>query len=140
MSLRESKFSNCLYYTSNALSKKLSKMADEVFQPLGMAPSHAYLLMIVNDEPGIQPSEISRQLELTPSTVTRLIDKMEHKGFLERTSEGRATKVEPTEKTEKLHSKLEEAYQKLQDRYTEELGERYSEVLTEMAFKASEKL
>ena len=140
MALKDSKFSLCLYYTSNVLSRKLTKMAEEVFSPLGLAPTYAYLLMTVNDQPGIQPSQISKELELKPSTVTRLVDKMENRGFVERTSEGRATNVHPTDKSRQLNAKLQDAWQKLQKRCSEELGDRYTEVLTEMAYTASEKL
>ncbi|MDR8391528.1 MarR family transcriptional regulator [Aliifodinibius sp. S!AR15-10] len=115
-------------------------MAEEAFRSLGLAPSYAYLLMTVNDQPGIQPSAISRELGLSPSTVTRLIEKMEYRGFLERVSEGRATKVMPTEECKALNPQLEKSWQNLQQRFSQELGERYKEVLTEMSYKAAEKL
>jgi len=43
--------------------------------------------MIVYERPGIQPMQLSRKLQLTPSTITRLVEKMEYRGFLERQSE-----------------------------------------------------
>ncbi|MDX1618552.1 MAG: MarR family transcriptional regulator [Balneolaceae bacterium] len=140
MALKESKYSSCLYYSSNALSRVLTKMADEAFQAVGLSPSYAFLLMTVNERPGIQPSEISRELELTPSTVTRLVEKMENRGFLKRTSVGRATKVEPLQKSLDMQGRLQEALDDLNDRCAEVLGDRYSEVLTEMTYTAVEKL
>lgn len=140
MGLKEDKYCNCLYYSSNALSRILTKMADEAFQSVGLAPSYAFLLMTVNERPGIQPGEISREMQLTPSTVTRLVEKMENQGYLKRTSEGRATKVEPLQKSLDLHDRILEAWETLNDSYSEVLGDRYSEVLTEMTFTAAEKL
>lgn len=140
MGLKEDKYCNCLYYSSNALSRILTKMADDAFQAVGLAPSYAFLLMTVNERPGIQPSEISRELQLTPSTVTRLVEKMENQGYLKRVSEGRATKVEPLEKSLELQDRILEAWNDLNDRYSDILGERYSEVLTEMTYKAVDKL
>lgn len=140
MGLKESTYSDCLYYSSNALSRILSKMAEEAFQAVGLSPSYAFLLMTVNEKPGIQPSEISRELQLTPSTVTRLVEKMENQGYLKRESEGRATKVEPLQKSLDLQDRILEAWQNLKDRYSEVLGDRYSEVLTEMTYTAAEKL
>ncbi len=131
---------NCLYFQSNNLARNLSRMADEAFRSVGLSPSHAFLLMKVIDEPGIQPSRLSEILGLTPSTITRLIEKMEYQGYLERASEGRATLVSPTNKCIAKESELRIAWKNLQKQYTEILGERYTEVLTEMTTKAIDQL
>ena len=131
---------NCLYFQTNNLSRILSRMADEAFRSAGLSPSHAFLLMKVNDEPGIQPSKLSDILGLTPSTITRLIEKMEYQGYLQRISEGRATRVEPTDKCISKDSEIKEAWKLLRERYSEMLGERYTEVLTEMSVKAIDQL
>ncbi|MBK8406230.1 MAG: MarR family transcriptional regulator [Saprospiraceae bacterium] len=64
----------------------------------GLSSSYAFLLMTVNNKPGIQPKEISEQMQLTASTITRLIEKMEQKKLLVRESTGRSTGVFPTDK------------------------------------------
>lgn len=140
MSEKDSKYCHCLYYASNVLARMLTKMADDEFRAVGLAPSYAFLLMTVNKRPGIQPGELSEELQLTPSTVTRLIEKMENQGYVGRISEGRATRVEPTEKSLHLDPKIREAWQGLNARYADALGDRYSEVLTEMTFTATRKL
>jgi len=50
-------------------------------------------------------------MQLTPSTVTRLIEKMEHKGLLTRKPVGKFTEVypTPTEKGEKLDKVIKES-------------------------------
>lgn len=136
----EQEFNSCLYFTTNHLSRLLSKMADEAFKMLGLSPSYAFLLMAVHSRPGIQPSELSDILGLTPSTITRLIEKMEYQGYLERQSEGRATHVYPTQKCIDRQDELQSQWQQLQNRYTSVLGERYTEVLTEMSTKAIDRL
>lgn len=133
-------FSNCLYYSANNLSKLLSGVADDAFSITGLAPSYAFLLMAVNNDPGLQPSQLSEILRLKPSTITRLIEKMEYQGFLERKSEGRATHVFPTDKSQDKDSDLREAWQQLKDQYSSILGDRYTEVLTEMSVKAVDQL
>src|SRR5215207_3420539 len=85
MKSSESKFKNCLYFTSNALARKVEKMAIESWKPVGLSPSHGYLLMLVNQEPGLQPGSIADHLQLTPSTVTRLVEKLEEKKLVVRT-------------------------------------------------------
>ncbi len=140
MAEKETTYSDCLYFTSNALARMLTRMADEEFRAVGLAPSHAFLLLTVNKRPGIQPGQMSEILQLSPSTVTRLVEKMEYRGYLERHSEGRATYVHPTQKCLELDEELRDVWQSLTDRYTEVLGDRYSKVLTEMTFTATEKL
>ena len=77
MEKTKSKYCGCLYYSVNALSRVMTKIADEEFGVTGLSSSYAFLLMTVNEKPGIQPKEISQHMQLTPSTVTRLVEKME---------------------------------------------------------------
>jgi DNA-binding MarR family transcriptional regulator len=140
MKPEHSKYCNCLYYSTNALARVLTKMAEEEFAMTGLAPSYAFLLMTVNDQPGIQPMEISAHMQLTPSTVTRLIEKMEHRGFLERKPAGKFTKVHPTAKSQKLDKKIHAAWTSLYKRYSALLGEQKGRALTTEVYQASKKL
>jgi DNA-binding MarR family transcriptional regulator len=106
MKSSESKYAQCLYFTSNALARKIEKLAIESWKPAELSPSHAYLLLMVLEEPGQQPGNISRHLQLTPSTVTRLIEKLEEKKLIIRTTEGKITNVYPTAKAKQLVPKL----------------------------------
>ena len=115
-------------------------MAEEEFSIAGLAPSYAFLLMSVNAKPGIQPKEISREMQLTPSTVTRFIEKMEHKGFVVRKTVGRNTEVYPTDKSIQLDSKIKEAWTNLYRRYTSMLGEDFAIQLTGKVYEASKTL
>lgn len=115
-------------------------MADEEFAITGLTSSYAFLLMTVNDKPGVQPKEISQQMQLTPSTVTRLIEKMEFRGFLKRESVGRATEVFPTQKSLDLHPKIKEAWQNLYKRYSDILDKKQGDVLTALIYEATKKL
>jgi len=140
MAANGSGYSDCLYFSSSALARKLTRIAEDQFRKTGLSPSHAYLLLTVIDRPGVQPGEISEELHLAPSTVTRLVEKMEREGYLRRSSEGRATRVKPTDRAIALGEELEISRKELQERYASRLGERYTEVLTEMSFKALEHL
>ena len=136
METKDTKYCNCLYHSANAFARVMTKMADEAFAPTGLSTSYAFLLMTVNDSPGIQPKAISRQMQLTPSTVTRLIEKMEYRGLLERKSIGRATEVFPTEKSLALKPELKKAWQRLFRQYTTILGKDAANELTDDIYKA----
>ncbi len=95
-----------MYFSANALARKTEKLALESWKPVGLSPSLAYLLMTVIEEPGIQPGTLANHLQLTPSTVTRLIEKLELKKLLIRVYEGKITNVYPTPKGKELLPKL----------------------------------
>lgn len=135
-----SKFCGCLYYSANALARIMTKMADEEFAHTGLTSSYAFLLMTVNGEPGIQPKEISRHMQLTPSTVTRLIEKMEYRGLLERKQTGRITEVYPTDTGLELNVKIKKAWAGLYRKYTDILGKTAADDLTASINRATEKL
>lgn len=136
----ESEYCNCLYYSANALSRIMTKMADEEFAVTGLTSSYAFLLMTVNGNPGIQPKKISQYMQLTPSTVTRFIEKMEHRGFLKRKSVGRTTEVYPTKMSTALQPKIKNAWKQLQKRYSELLGRDEGNRLTALISNSLEKL
>ena len=104
----ESRYCQCVYFSSAAFARKIEKIALESWKPVGLAPSHGYLLMNVIDEPGIQPGALADQLQLQPSTITRLIEKLEEKKMVVRTTEGKVTNVYATPKAKEMYSRLKE--------------------------------
>lgn len=133
-------YCGCLYFSTNALSRLMTKIADEEFAVTGLTSSYAFLLMTVNNKPGIQPNEISKQMQLSPSTITRLIEKMELKKLLERKTTGRTTEVYPTDKSKEMDKKIKEAWRKLYDRYSGLIGETEAKKLTANIYDALNKL
>jgi DNA-binding MarR family transcriptional regulator len=118
----------------------MTKMADEEFAITGLSSSYAFLLMTVNSKPGIQPKEISEQMQLTPSTITRLIEKMEQRKMLERKSAGRTTEVYPTDKSLELDKKIKAAWRNLYNRYSELIEEEEAKKLTACIYDTVKKL
>jgi DNA-binding MarR family transcriptional regulator len=118
----------------------MTKMADEEFAITGLSSSYAFLLMAVNNKPGIQPKEISEQMQLTPSTITRLIEKLEQKKLLKRISSGRNTEVHPTDKSKMLDKPIKEAWKKLYNRYSGLIGEAEAKNLTTTIFNVIKKI
>jgi DNA-binding MarR family transcriptional regulator len=137
---KREKYCKCLFYSSNALSRIMTRIAEEEFAPTGLAPSYAFLLMIINDQPGIQPTEISNIMMLNPSTVTRFVEKMVDKGFLKKRIDGKSVYLYPLEKSTKINSKLREAWLNLYKRYTKILGETQANILTISIYESALKL
>ena len=140
MKKEKSLLHNCLYFTANSLSRIITRMAEEEFRKTGLSPSHAFLMMLVADKPGIGQKELCEQLHLAPSTVTRFIDALVYKGFLTRQSEGKASNVYPTKAGEALRKPIDEAWKRLHQRYAKVLGIKEGDELTAMIDTASQKL
>lgn len=129
-----------MYFSAQALARRVEKLANEAWSDVGLSPSHAYLLMIVLDEPGIQPSALVKELLLTPSTVTRLIEKLEEKKLVERTSEGRITNVYPTRQAKSLQPKLKECLHHFYQTYAAVLGKEESARIVQSMNRITDKL
>jgi DNA-binding MarR family transcriptional regulator len=115
-------------------------MAEEAFRTTGLSPSHAFLMMLVNETPGISQKDLCDALKLAPSTVTRFIDTLVYKGFLERHSEGKISRVFPTEQGIALDDPIRRAWKALHRRYAEVLGREAGDRLTAEIDSASERL
>src|ERR1700759_4045540 len=102
MKIATSNYGRCLYYVSNVLAREMERIAISAWKPIGLPPSHAYLLMLVVGRPGIQPTLLSEEMKLKPSTITRLMEKLETKKLIVRTTTGKITNVYPTPKAKEM--------------------------------------
>ncbi len=130
----------CLYFTANSLSRIVTRMADEQFRITGLSPSHAFLMMVLYESPGIGPKELAGKLDLAPSTVTRFLDYLQNKGFINRISEGKVFRLYSTAKGEELKESIGIAWKRLHDEYSSVLGAENSAALTKAINIAAEKL
>lgn len=129
-----------LFFLAGALSRKLSSEADEIFATIGLSSSHTLLLLLIHENPGIRPSSLAEKLHLKPSTITRLVDKLERRQLVEKEAQGRATSIVCTSEGNELSAEIKEKWDKLMQDKQEKLGERYVEVLSEMIANAVDNL
>jgi Transcriptional regulators len=114
---------SCLYFASNKLNRLINKMADEEFKKIGLSTSHTFALMAINTEPGLPQIELSRILNIKPSTTSRFIDQLEIKGLATRKAEGKVSYIYPTKKRRKFERRnrgmLAKPIQKILPKYWE---------------------
>ncbi|BCN31775.1 MarR family winged helix-turn-helix transcriptional regulator [Anaeromicropila herbilytica] len=124
---------DCLYFSSNKLSRVVGKIADEEFKITGLSPTYAYLVRILYEYDGITQKEIGEILHITASTTTRFIDKLENKGLLNRKIEGKNSYIYLTDKGRSLQDDIKKAWSNLHQRYAELLTkEEYDQLITMM--------
>ncbi|MFF2481062.1 MarR family winged helix-turn-helix transcriptional regulator [Paenibacillus sp. NPDC058071] len=120
----------CLYFTTNRLSRAITRMADDAFAPTGLTPAYGYVVRLVIGKPGITQKELSDTLSIAPSTLTRFIDKLEVKKLVERKGHGKTVLVYPTDKGNELGPSILEASKRLKKNYEEVLGKDVAAMLT----------
>jgi DNA-binding MarR family transcriptional regulator len=133
-------FENCLYFTANSLARTISRMAEEEFSRLGMSTSHAFMLMLVIEKPGISQKDLAKYLNLAQSTVSRFVDSLVLKGFLQKKAEGKQVLVNPTKKGSDQLDSIHQAWKQLYQRYSTILGQEIGDEITRKTSEASKKL
>ena len=136
---QNSPYCNCLFFTASAFSRQMQRMADEEFSETGLSPSHAFVLMTVNSRKEVQPGEIAQELFLAPSTVTRLIDKLERLQLVQKKSDGKYMRIASTSKGMERDMRLRKAWENLYSRYNKLFGQSFSNKLTESLHEANVK-
>jgi len=120
-------FERCLYFNINALTRAVNTIWSDAFAEFGLSPAHAYLLRLVLSDPGLTPKQISFELKLEKSTVTRFLDVLAKKGFINRkkgiNKDAREQNIYPTPEAENISAKLEEKGNELYQKMINKIGE-----------------
>ncbi|MDD9304935.1 MAG: MarR family transcriptional regulator [Desulfobacter sp.] len=127
----------CLFFNANAFSRQLLKLAEIEFTHLKISPAHASLLLLVFETPGISPKDLSRLLELNPSTITRFIDSLAKKKLVRRQNKGKVAFIYPTPRGIGIKADVARAYKNLFLKYSEILGPETAILLAQNMAKAN---
>lgn len=113
-----SQLNGCLFFSSGKLARVIGRTADDAFKITGLSPSHAFLLHIVNHGSGIHQKIVGEMLHMTPSTITRFVEKLENKGLVARQTDGKNVHLFTTEKGLALQPEIIKAWESLHDCYS----------------------
>ena len=117
-------FEQCLYFNSNALVRQLNRIWDEAFSDTGLSAPHGYLLRTICHNEGLSQKEISIELQLDKSTVTRFANVLINKKLIRRSAsdDGRENRLYPTANGKKLGIKLDDIGKQLYSNMKKKLG------------------
>lgn len=118
----ENLLGKCLFFTSQSLSRLINEKAQEIFAKTSLSPSHAYLLYHIILLKNSSPTELSTTLRLSPSTITRFIDKLVVKGFVIRQVDGKNSIISPTRDGIKMKKSIENAMMELNELFMKSFG------------------
>ena len=120
---------SCLFFTVKKLNRLLNKMADEAFSRVGLAPTYAFILLILAEEDGRAQKDIASILHIAPSTLTSFIEKLSQKGYVTTQTKGRISFVFLTEEGKKMVPEVQKAWDTLHHSYGDIIGDSYSDQL-----------
>lgn len=129
---------NCLYFSANALARAITRMAEDAFAPIGLSPTHAFVLKLAIEEPGVSPSVLANELRLAPSTITRLVDALVRKQYLTKETQGKLARIYPTDTGKAQAEPIARAWSVLHARYVELLGRQEGDALAKAVGAASQ--
>ncbi|MDF2800752.1 MAG: regulatory protein MarR [Anaerocolumna sp.] len=129
------KLDNCLFFSFCKLQREIGSVADAKFKVTGVAPSHAFLINIVNHSEGIHQKTIGELLHMSPSTITRFIEKLKKEGYLVTKSEGKNVYVYSTDKGKGLQKDIDSAWEDLYESYSKALTKEEKEEFTRLIHK-----
>lgn len=130
-------FKDCLYFSAIRLGRVITRMAEEEFARTGLSPTYAFLLMAVCEKEGLTQKELGEILHLTPSTVTRFIEKLEAKNFVSTRQDGRMSRIYLTDKGREIQRQISECWSSLHERYAKVLGREEGDKLTRHLYEVS---
>jgi len=133
----EELFKNCLYFSANKLARIITKMAEEVFYKTGLNPSYAFTQMLINNNPGLSQNELAKRLAITPSTLTRFLEKLELMELIVREQTGKISNVYPTEKGIAKQEELAKCWKTLHNNYSDILGVEYGDNLSSLIYSSA---
>ena len=121
-----SMFEECLYFNVTKFTRTINVLWEESYRPVGLSPSHAYMMLFILENPGETPNKLAQRMGLKISTVTRFIDSLSAKGLVERKKENtdkRECSVYATKSGENLKIELKKISKKLHTKIRKILGE-----------------
>lgn len=129
MKQEESFLTMCLYFTSNRFARKMTRIAEETFKELDIAPSYAYVILLIKNNPGITQQELCSKLSIAPSTSTRFIKKLEGEGLIKRKTRWKTTHFNLSDKGELFSLDVEHALSDLRKQVVTIFGEKNADNL-----------
>jgi DNA-binding MarR family transcriptional regulator len=117
-------FEQCLAGRLRILNRVVTNMYDEALRPLGVKTSQLNILVAAGKLGVARPADICERLQLDTSTLSRNVERMRAKGWLEVVGDvdGRAQPFRLTTKGHKLVEKAKPRWEKAQKKVRKLLG------------------
>ena len=140
MEADETTLSKCLFFTANRLANVLRRIVNNVYAETGISTPHIYLLIVVNQHPGITISELSRKLDIAPSTCTRFVDSLAKQNMMEKVKKWKTVHLSLTPLGRKKSERIDNCLRRMHEQCAEIIGEDEYQSLSASMWKNADKL
>lgn len=126
--------SECVAVRLRMINRVVTNIYDDALRPLDLKVSQLNVLVATAKMGTVRPTDLGEFLHLDPSTLSRNLDRMKARGWLESVSDdqdGRSQPVRLTDQGRKLLDQAASAWEAAQARVTQLLGERVVDQLAE---------
>ena len=125
----------CLAVRLRMLNRVITNIYDDALRPLGMKASQLNILVATKKMGLARPAEICHILQLDTSTLSRNVERMKARGWLEVVADddARAQPFRLTSKGKKLLTRAKPAWDQAQRKATELLGPGAIDVISDAA-------
>jgi DNA-binding MarR family transcriptional regulator len=115
----------CIAMRIRLISRAISRIYDEALRPHGLKASQLSILGVISLLGRAEPGEVCRILHLDASTLSRNVNRMRTKGWLDVSSAGdrRAHQLKLTPEGNRILAEAFPAWREAQDKATSMLGE-----------------
>lgn len=115
----------------------MDKLAETAFADCDLTPTQGFTLLLIGDRNMTSPGTIADEMGMKPSTITRFIDTLAQKGYVERSYSGRTAILSLTAEGESKLEKINKNWNKIYELYIPLLGEEFAKKLTADLSQAS---
>lgn len=113
-------FSNCILYNIKKFERELNRIVEEEFKTLDLHHTYAYILTYMSAHDYVKTKDIARTLNLSSSTVTRMITKLEDEKLIIKGSDHSPVDISLSKKGNDLIPEISEAWKRYHKRCIEE--------------------
>jgi MarR family transcriptional regulator, organic hydroperoxide resistance regulator len=124
----------------HALARSHRARLAALLAPHGIHAGQDVLLLAIWEEPGLRQATLASRLGVEPPTVTRMLQRLERSGMVERRADphdARVLRVHPTPRSRLLEGTVRRAWAALDEIVVAEMGEQAAEQLRKLADGAS---
>lgn len=128
--------SECMVFRARALSRKITSVYEEALRPLGLKPSQMNVMTPIAAVGEVRLSRIADMIALEPSTLSRVVEVMRRRGWVETRpdpEDERARLIRLTDAGNRLYLEALPLWRKAQRQTRAFLGEDGARLFLELA-------
>ncbi|MBS1661473.1 MAG: winged helix-turn-helix transcriptional regulator [Bacteroidetes bacterium] len=127
----ESYHSSSLYFGAGVFFRQIERIAKAVWAPTGLHPSHAHILLLIlqSDWRMTYPTFLATEMQMSPSTITRLLEELEKKELITRIPYEHLMVINATKKARDMLPLLEQSQEEFDRRCYALLGKKETDNL-----------